>query len=68
MKVLSATFTTIGVLCLVMAVFTVFGIAPAFMEAVWEFSDTIVTTAFWFLTSLILVITGNAYGVLNREL
>ncbi|MDD4923491.1 MAG: hypothetical protein PHF74_01480 [Dehalococcoidales bacterium] len=68
MKILSATFTTIGVLCLVMAVFTVVGIAPAFIDAIWEFSDMIVTTIFWFFTSLILVITGNAYGVLNREL
>jgi hypothetical protein len=68
MKVLSATFTTIGVLCLIMAVFTIFGIAPAFMEAFWELSDTLVTTGFWFITSLILVVAGNAYGVLNREL
>ncbi len=68
MKVLSATFTTIGVLCLIMAVFTVVGIAPAFIEAIWEFSDMIVTAIFWFFTSLILVITGNAYGILNREL
>jgi hypothetical protein len=68
MKILSATFTTIGVLCLVMAVFTVVGIAPAFIDAIGEFSDMIVTTIFWFFTSLILVITGNAYGILNREL
>ena len=68
MKILSATFTTIGVLCLIMAVFTVVGIAPAFIDATGEFSDTIVTTGFWFFTSLILAITGNAYGILNREL
>ena len=68
MKILSATFTTIGVLCLIMAVFTVIGVAPAFIDAFWEFSDAIVTTGFWFFTSLILVITGNAYGILNREL
>jgi hypothetical protein len=68
MKILSVIFTTIGVLCLIMAVFTVIGIAPAFIEAVWEFSDTIVTTGFWFFTSLILVVAGNAYGILNREL
>jgi hypothetical protein len=68
MKILSATITTIGVLCLIMAVFTAVGIAPAFIEAFWEISDTIATTGFWFFTSLILVITGNAYGVLNREL
>ncbi len=68
MKVLSATFTTIGVLCLIMAVFTIVGIAPAFIEAFWELNDTIATTGFWFFTSLILVVAGNAYGVLNREL
>jgi hypothetical protein len=68
MKILSATFTTIGVLCLIMAVFTVIGMAPAFIDAIWEFSDMIVTTIFWFFTALILVITGNAFGVLTREL
>lgn len=68
MKILSATFTTIGILCLIMAVFTVIGMAPAFIDAIWEFSDMIVTTIFWFFTSLILVMAGNAYGVLNREL
>ncbi len=67
MKVLSAIFTTIGVLCLIMAVFTVFGIAPAFIEAFWELSEMIVTAVFWFFISLILVISGNAYGVLDRE-
>jgi hypothetical protein len=68
MKALSATFTTIGVLCTIMAIFTVTGISPAFIEAIWEFSDTIVTSLFWFAISLIMVITGVAYGVLNREL
>jgi hypothetical protein len=68
MKILSAIFTTIGVLCLLMAVFTVVGMAPAFIDAIWEFSDMIVTAIFWFFTSLILVMAGNAYGVLNREL
>lgn len=68
MKVLSAIFTTIGILCLIMAVFTVIGIAPAFIEAFWELSEEMVTTVFWFFTSLILVVAGNAYGVLNREL
>jgi hypothetical protein len=53
MKILSATFTTIGILCLIMAVFTIVGIAPAFIDAIWEFSDMIVTTIFWFFTSLI---------------
>ena len=68
MKELSATFTTIGVLCLIMAVFTVVGISPAFIEAIGEFSEMAVTTAFWFAVSLIMVLTGIAYGVLHREL
>ncbi|NLL90786.1 MAG: hypothetical protein GX226_06795 [Dehalococcoidales bacterium] len=67
MKGLSATFTTIGVLCLAMAIFTIIGMAPAFVDAIWEFSDKICTTIFWFFISLILILAGNAYGVLDRE-
>jgi hypothetical protein len=51
-----------------MAVFTVVDISPAFIEAIGEFSEMAVTTAFWFAVSLIMVLTGIAYGVLHREL
>ncbi|MDD3677861.1 MAG: hypothetical protein WCX07_01145 [Dehalococcoidales bacterium] len=67
MKVLSIIFTTTGVLCLIMAVFTAVGIAPAFITAFWELSDMIITTGFWFFTSLVLVISGNAYGIVSGE-
>jgi hypothetical protein len=68
MKGLSATFTTIGVLCIVMAIFTVVDISPAFFESIMEFSDVAITTIFWFAVSFIMILTGIAYGVLTREL
>jgi hypothetical protein len=68
MKGLSATFTTIGVLCIIMTVFTVFEISPAFLDSVMELGEVATTSIFWAMVSFFMVLTGIAYGVLNREL
>jgi len=68
MKGLSATFTTIGVLCIVMIVFTVFKISPAFLDSVMELGKIATTSIFWALMSFLMLLTGIAFGTLTREL
>ncbi|MDD4874404.1 MAG: hypothetical protein PHE15_05450 [Dehalococcoidales bacterium] len=68
MKGLSATFSTIGVLCILMTIFTVFEISPAFLESGMGIGEVMVTAIFWIVLSILMLLTGIAFGVLNREL
>ncbi len=68
MKVLSAIFTTIGVLGIIMTVFTVFGISPAFLSNSTGISDMFTTAIFWAFLSLIMILAGIAYGIIDREI
>ncbi len=66
MKVISLSFSTLGVLCLIMSIFTVFEIAPAFVEIV-LIGARMSTTVFWSGLAIILLLAGIAFGIVSKE-
>lgn len=66
MKVISLSFSTLGVLCLIMSIFTVFEIAPAFVEIV-LIGARMSTTVFWSGLAITLLLAGIAFGIVSKE-
>ena len=66
MKFVSLSFSILGVLCLIMSIFTLFEVAPAFVEIV-IIGATISTTVFWGGLAMLLFLAGIAFGVISGE-
>ncbi|MCK5577730.1 MAG: hypothetical protein KAI14_05375 [Dehalococcoidales bacterium] len=66
MKVISLSFSTLGVLCLIMAIFTVFEIAPSFIEIA-LIGARMSTTVFWGGLAILLFLAGIAFGIVSKE-
>jgi hypothetical protein len=66
MKVLSLSFSTIGALCLIMSIFTIFEIAPSFIEIA-SIGARMSTTIFWGGLAILLFLAGIAYSLVSKE-
>ncbi len=64
MKIVSLSFSILGVICLLMACLTALKVSPAFTSDILDVGKVTVTTAFWGGLAGLSLLAGIAFGVI----
>ena len=64
MKLVSLSFSILGILCIIMAALTALEVSPSFMSETMEFGATFTTTLFWGGLAGLLFLAGISFGVI----